>query len=320
MATDDSDEIQPIETSGEPVTPPFEIISRPKRNVKPPPPKLLPEVPAKKAKAATTPKAAAAAAAAAQAAPPPEPDHKAAAAPAADGTPPAAPAPKKKGRTVGAGNYTLEDLQFLVGILEEVPPIGSPSWEDIAQRFNTLAKAAGRPVRDADALHKKYMKMLKDKPTGVGDYSPIQKRFRAVEANTHRSTGGAILVDSFGSDNDSHLSENAVNDVLADVDGIETARTKARGVQTLARLANAVNTEDASSSASSSTPAAAKPGRRVKSPNMLTLLLQQQERSDKRWEQLLQLRAEEQKAERELADAREERLFKLFALNSKLSH
>jgi hypothetical protein len=227
----------------------------------------------------------------------------------------------------------LMSFAVLVGILEQVPPIGSPSWEAIAQRFNTLAKAAGRPVRDADALHKKYMKMLKDRPTGVGDYSPIQKRFRAVEANTHRSTGGAILVDSFGSDNDSHLSENAVNDVLADVDGIETARaflsqsqsysllgTKARGVQTLARLANAVNTEDASSSASSSTPAAAKPGRRVKSPNMLTLLLQQQERSDKRWEQLLQLRAEEQKAERELADAREERLFKLFALNSKLSH
>jgi hypothetical protein len=117
----------------------------------------------------------------------------------------------------------------LATILEEILPVGAPSWEEIASRFKVWAedKNVLRPVRDAQALRSKYTKMLSGKPTGVGGFSAIQQRFQDIEKRTHDAVGGAILLDDHHAEpeDSSDLDEHALNDALAEVDGIETART-----------------------------------------------------------------------------------------------
>ena len=193
-----------------------------------------------------------------------------------------------------------------MSIVEQIPPVGQPSWVAIAAQFEIWALANGRPLRDDDALHKKYSKILSSKPTGVGGPSPLQQRFQAVESKTHEVAGGAILHDGHASDADSGLDENMVTDALAEVDGIETRRTltffildltfigtKSRGFQTLERLSKATTpSEETSGSSTPETP------RRRRSPDFYTVCLQQQQRADARWESFVKLHAIDQEAQR----------------------
>lgn len=142
---------------------------------------------------------------------------------------------KKAGRSAGTSNYSGEDLESLVAIIEEILPIGSPSWDEIGHRFAAWAAENNRPVRDASALKCKYAKLIGGKPTGVGGFSEIQLRYRNVEKRTHLSVGGLVLNDGDdvedssegegeGEDEDQNLSATAVEDAIMEIDGVQTAR------------------------------------------------------------------------------------------------
>lgn len=113
----------------------------------------------------------------------------------------------------------------LATILEATLPIGGPSWNEIALRFKEWAEAHGRPVRDTTALRAKYQKMISGKPTGVGGYSDLQKRFRAIEVCAHEAAGGSRLHDGDeAAESGSDLDGNALADALQEVDAISNKR------------------------------------------------------------------------------------------------
>jgi len=188
-------------------------------------------------------------------------------------------------------------IPSLVEILEEIPPIGAPSWVAIQARFAAWATEHGRPLRDSNALRAKYVKLIHGKPTGVGGLSDRQKRFRAVEDQTHRAVGGNVLADSFAAEDDSDdLAANAVEDAIEELDGIETTRSNARGLQTLKRLSAAVKPSKADDESSASSAPKKSPRQQA---DVLSMMYIQQQQATQRWEQFMKLRAEERKEELE---------------------
>jgi hypothetical protein len=72
------------------------------------------------------------------------------------------------GRKSGAQNFSPEDKEFLVTLLEEIRPIGPEQWEQIVSRYNSeYADPNERTSRDKDGLRTQWYKMLRSaKPTG----------------------------------------------------------------------------------------------------------------------------------------------------------
>jgi hypothetical protein len=75
---------------------------------------------------------------------------------------------KTRGHKAGAQNFSEEDKEFLITVLEDVRPIGPEMWEQVMGRYNEeYATPNQRNVRDKDALRTQYYKMYKtSKPTG----------------------------------------------------------------------------------------------------------------------------------------------------------
>jgi hypothetical protein len=63
---------------------------------------------------------------------------------------------KQRGRTTGAHNYSSEDLDALLDVLEECLPLGGHAWNSAGDDFNTWAQENGRPSRTAKSLELKF--------------------------------------------------------------------------------------------------------------------------------------------------------------------
>ena len=67
-------------------------------------------------------------------------------------------APKKghRGCLPGVANFSKEDLEIAMNILEELCPLGSKAWNTTMDIFNEHVRAIGRPVRTAKSLKNKF--------------------------------------------------------------------------------------------------------------------------------------------------------------------
>ena len=63
---------------------------------------------------------------------------------------------KQRGRSAGVHNYSSEDLDALLDILEECLPLGGHAWNSAGDEFNTWAQENGRPSRTAKSLELKF--------------------------------------------------------------------------------------------------------------------------------------------------------------------
>lgn len=63
---------------------------------------------------------------------------------------------KQKGRSVGAANYTTDDIYGLLAILSERLPIGGKAWNNCADECNAWAEENDRPTRTPKSLEAKY--------------------------------------------------------------------------------------------------------------------------------------------------------------------
>ena len=66
------------------------------------------------------------------------------------------------GRRAGAGNYSKDEVMYLLSVLEEVLPIGPDEWETVVTKH-----AIGYPGRDVDSIRRKFESLhRKQIPTG----------------------------------------------------------------------------------------------------------------------------------------------------------
>jgi hypothetical protein len=63
---------------------------------------------------------------------------------------------RQKGRAVGAPNYSVEDIEALLDILEVCLPMGAKGWNSIADEFCEWASENGCSARTAKSLELKY--------------------------------------------------------------------------------------------------------------------------------------------------------------------
>lgn len=63
---------------------------------------------------------------------------------------------KQRGRAAGACNYSSEDVDAILDILEECLPLGGHAWNSAGDDFNTWAQENGRPSRTAKSLELKF--------------------------------------------------------------------------------------------------------------------------------------------------------------------
>ena len=68
---------------------------------------------------------------------------------------PSKPPPKRGGKTRGVCNYTLEDLNILIDIMEDVLPVIEIHWTQVTSRYNLWAQENTCPSRDSTSLQKK---------------------------------------------------------------------------------------------------------------------------------------------------------------------
>lgn len=76
--------------------------------------------------------------------------------------------PSHGGRKPGSQNFTAEDLNNLLLILETKRPIGGEDWDEVVLLYNSqYAIGHGRQEREKDSLRAQWYKMLNNrKPTG----------------------------------------------------------------------------------------------------------------------------------------------------------
>ncbi|KAJ7575230.1 hypothetical protein C8J56DRAFT_1007765 [Mycena floridula] len=92
------------------------------------------------------------------------------------------PAKKSKGgRAAGAQNYSAEDIDALLDILETELPLGIKGWNSVGDFFSTWAEENERPQRAAKSLELKFKQWVRlSKPTGDGYCPPHIERAHII--------------------------------------------------------------------------------------------------------------------------------------------
>ena len=95
-----------------------------------------------------------------------------------------APSAQKRthgGRKVGHNNYTADELDKLLELVQGIEPIGAQMWADVAERYVDWAVLKGFPVRDQDALKQKFDRLANtQKSTGDPLCPPAVRKAKQI--------------------------------------------------------------------------------------------------------------------------------------------
>ncbi|KAF8335506.1 hypothetical protein F5887DRAFT_1079147 [Amanita rubescens] len=120
---------------------------------------------------------------------------------------PDAKRPRHGGRATGAANYSAEDVEALLNILETELPLGGHAWNSAADDFNNWAADNGRPSRTVKSLELKFKQLVKTlKPTGDAECPPHIQRAHQIDDLMNDKAGSRDLDDAdiIDVDNDNH--------------------------------------------------------------------------------------------------------------------
>ena len=82
-------------------------------------------------------------------------------------------------RSNGTQNYSLEELMDMLGVLEEILPIGNEEWEAVRQQHFERWPVPGR---DAAAIRRKWVNLHRKKvPTGDPNIAPEVAKAKEVK-------------------------------------------------------------------------------------------------------------------------------------------
>lgn len=116
--------------------------------------------------------------------------------------------PSTSGRKAGSQNYSDEDLNKLLDIIEEVEPIGSNHWAEVQERYNDYAVDKFRAIRDQDALRNKYDKMVNvKKPTGSASCPPLVRRSKHIARDIMAKVNAISIGSGQGEVNEEEISD-----------------------------------------------------------------------------------------------------------------
>lgn len=102
---------------------------------------------------------------------------------------------RKKGRRVGAVNYSADDTEKLLDLVEEVQPMGAQQWAIVANEYAEYAQGEDRPKRDQDSLRNKFDKLVNAKkktgdPTCPADVRRAKRIAKGILAKCAATTIG----------------------------------------------------------------------------------------------------------------------------------
>ncbi|KAF0701684.1 Aste57867_7905 [Aphanomyces stellatus] len=100
---------------------------------------------------------------------------------------------KKTGR---GKSWCPVSVDLLLEITQDILPLGKNGWETVEGRFNRLAESKQLPVRDGDALKRKFLLLKKHpKPTGNPDLPDEVLRAKRVQKEIDQSVSVLSLGD-----------------------------------------------------------------------------------------------------------------------------
>ncbi|EDR02255.1 uncharacterized protein LACBIDRAFT_332618 [Laccaria bicolor S238N-H82] len=103
---------------------------------------------------------------------------------------------KRRGRGPGVANYSAEDVDALLDIIEDRLPIGGHAWNSAADEFAQWAEENSRPVRTAKSLEAKFKQFVRTtKPTGDAECPPHIERAHFIEDQINEKAGTRELDD-----------------------------------------------------------------------------------------------------------------------------
>jgi len=136
---------------------------------------------------------------------------------------PLRPANGKKqrgGRVTGIANYSPEDLDALLDILEESLPLGGNAWNSASDEFNAWAQENGRPSRTAKSLELKFKQLVKTpKPTGDAEVPPHIERAHVIDDLMNDKAGSRDLDDEDIVDAELEVIEVSDSDEKGNING-----------------------------------------------------------------------------------------------------
>ncbi|EIW51376.1 uncharacterized protein TRAVEDRAFT_41095 [Trametes versicolor FP-101664 SS1] len=152
--------------------------------------------------------------------------------------PPAALPQSHNGRQPGASNYTDEDMDALLDLVEVELPIGQNAWQRITDDFNSWARENGRPPRTQKPLKTKYDTLVRTpKPTGSASVPANVERAWEIEEHINEKIHLGVLDDGDIADNNEEVNESIIevddeasNSEVEIVDPPVRASAKERGL------------------------------------------------------------------------------------------
>ena len=67
---------------------------------------------------------------------------------------------KSHGRTAGTPNYSFDDVNVLMDILEVLQPLGAKAWNSALDEFNVWVEENGHPTCSAKSLENKFKQVF----------------------------------------------------------------------------------------------------------------------------------------------------------------
>jgi hypothetical protein len=121
----------------------------------------------------------------------------------------------KGGRRAGAQNFSIEDKEYLISLLEEVGPLGPEQWENIVSRYNSdYAKPNEPSIQDKEGLRQQWYKMTKvSKPTGDPSCPEYIRRAKRVNKEIHNEIAMTGIDDDALTDSELEEDEPEEDDI-----------------------------------------------------------------------------------------------------------
>ncbi|KAK7028220.1 hypothetical protein VNI00_014910 [Paramarasmius palmivorus] len=104
----------------------------------------------------------------------------------------------RKGRSIGATEYTNEELRALVDLVAEWKPLGPNGWENVHNLYNTWARRHGFPERERKPLQQRFGRLIlaaKTKPTGDAERLQLLEDALTADSLINERIGTADLQD-----------------------------------------------------------------------------------------------------------------------------
>ncbi|KAI0648374.1 hypothetical protein C8Q79DRAFT_572296 [Trametes meyenii] len=136
----------------------------------------------------------------------------------AQGKRPAQTATSHTGRQPGASNYSEEDVDTLLDLVQNELPVGQRAWERITEQFNEWAQDNGRPPRSQKPLKSKFSSLVSTpKPTGSATVPANVKRAKKLENQINEKVHLGVIDDAEMADT-ADVEESGVVEVNEDTD------------------------------------------------------------------------------------------------------